>query len=171
MNYSSALIVGAGSGLSASLARAFAKIGMKVALAARPVEKLEPLARETKATIFVCDATDTPTSKNSLSILTAQRQRLTSLYLTPATAHEDHWPTRSARGEIYSGIRFQGFLVAQAAVRRMLPRKRVRSSLPRISQCEGYAQSAPFAMGKFAARPGAEHGSRICTAEFTLPIL
>ena len=40
MNYSSVLIVGAGSGLPASLARAFAKIGMKVALAARTVEKL-----------------------------------------------------------------------------------------------------------------------------------
>src|SRR5215470_6063168 len=58
MDYSSALIVGVGSGLSASLARGFAKMGMKVALAARGVEKLESLARETGAKTFTCDATN-----------------------------------------------------------------------------------------------------------------
>ena len=89
MNYSSALIVGAGSGLSASLARAFAKIGMKVALAARTVEKLEPLARETKGDNLCLRRHETPTSKNYLSILTAQQQRLTSLFITPAIARGD----------------------------------------------------------------------------------
>ena len=44
MTYSTALIVGAGSGLSASLARLFASNGMKVALAARSTEKLAALA-------------------------------------------------------------------------------------------------------------------------------
>ncbi len=46
MNYSSALIVGAGSGLSASLARAFAKAGMKVALAARSTAKLDEFVKD-----------------------------------------------------------------------------------------------------------------------------
>src|SRR5258705_6830939 len=55
-NYRTALIVGAGSGLSASLARLFAKNGMKVALAARSTGKLASLAEETGAQLFACDA-------------------------------------------------------------------------------------------------------------------
>src|SRR5262245_3684862 len=51
-----ALIVGAGSGLSASLARLFARKGMKVAVAARSPGKLDVLARETGARAFACDA-------------------------------------------------------------------------------------------------------------------
>jgi hypothetical protein len=56
MTYSTALIVGAGSGLSASLARLFAGDGMKVALAARSTEKLAALTRDTGAQAFACDA-------------------------------------------------------------------------------------------------------------------
>jgi NADP-dependent 3-hydroxy acid dehydrogenase YdfG len=53
-----ALIVGAGSGLSASIARSFAKAGMKIALAARSVGDLDPLATEIGAATFAADATD-----------------------------------------------------------------------------------------------------------------
>src|SRR5207247_785846 len=53
-----ALIVGAGSGLSASLARLFAKEGMRVALAARDTSKLASLVKETSAFPIACDATD-----------------------------------------------------------------------------------------------------------------
>jgi NAD(P)-dependent dehydrogenase (short-subunit alcohol dehydrogenase family) len=52
-----ALIVGAGSGLSASIARAFAGAGMKVALAARGIDDLGALAAQVGATTFACDAT------------------------------------------------------------------------------------------------------------------
>ena len=52
MEYKSALIVGSGSGLSASLARAFAKAGMAVALAARSTDKLAGLAQETGAKTY-----------------------------------------------------------------------------------------------------------------------
>src|SRR3954466_6167456 len=55
--YQTALIVGAGSGLSASLARLFSVNGMKIALAARSTEKLAGLAAETGAKVFACDAT------------------------------------------------------------------------------------------------------------------
>src|SRR5947199_7363167 len=55
--YRTALIVGAGSGLSASLARLFTKNGMQVALAARSTQKLSGLAAETGARVFACDAT------------------------------------------------------------------------------------------------------------------
>ena len=53
-----ALIVGVGSGLSASLARLFAQEGMQVALAARKLEKLQPLVDEIKARAFYCDASE-----------------------------------------------------------------------------------------------------------------
>ena len=55
--YKTALIVGAGSGLSASLARLFARHGIRVALAARSIEKLGALCTETGALAFTCDAT------------------------------------------------------------------------------------------------------------------
>src|ERR1051326_120855 len=58
-SYRTALIVGAGSGLSASLARAFAKAQITVALAARSVADLASLAAETGAELFACDAVNT----------------------------------------------------------------------------------------------------------------
>src|SRR5271167_1316380 len=56
--YKTALIVGAGEGLSASLARLLAKQGIRVALAARKIEKLGALCNETGARAFACNATD-----------------------------------------------------------------------------------------------------------------
>jgi NAD(P)-dependent dehydrogenase (short-subunit alcohol dehydrogenase family) len=56
--YKNALIVGAGEGLSASLARLFAREGIRVALAARQIEKLGALCTETGARAFACNATD-----------------------------------------------------------------------------------------------------------------
>ncbi len=57
-HYETALIVGAGEGLSASLARLLAKQGLRVALAARSPAKLAALCEETGAKAFACDATD-----------------------------------------------------------------------------------------------------------------
>src|SRR5207244_10826633 len=54
--FDTALIVGAGSGLSASLARLLAREGMKVSLAARSIDDLSGLAGEIGASTFVCDA-------------------------------------------------------------------------------------------------------------------
>src|ERR1700731_5185118 len=56
--YRVALIVGAGSGISASVARGLASAGLKVGLAARNVEKLAPLATEIRAQTFAVDASD-----------------------------------------------------------------------------------------------------------------
>ena len=58
MAYRSALIIGAGSGISASLARALSAAGIKVGLAARNVQKLAELAAETKAQTFAVDAAE-----------------------------------------------------------------------------------------------------------------
>ena len=56
--YKTALIVGAGEGLSASLARLFTREGIRVALAARQTDKLGSLCKETGATAYPCDATN-----------------------------------------------------------------------------------------------------------------
>ena len=56
--YKTALIVGAGPGISASLARRLSALGVGVGLAARDVEKLKGLADETGAKTFAVDATD-----------------------------------------------------------------------------------------------------------------
>src|SRR6516225_2679340 len=53
-----ALIVGTGSGISASFARLLAKDGYRVALVSRNPAKLTQLAAETKATTHSCDAVD-----------------------------------------------------------------------------------------------------------------
>src|SRR5258708_16741188 len=53
-----ALSVGTGEGLSASLARLFAREGIRVALAARKIEKLGALCGETGARAFACNATE-----------------------------------------------------------------------------------------------------------------
>ncbi len=58
MEMRSALIVGVGSGLSASLARLFARNGLQVALASRNPDRLAALARETAAATFACEAAE-----------------------------------------------------------------------------------------------------------------
>ncbi len=50
--YKTALIVGAGAGISASLARRLSTLGVRVGLAARDVEKLKGLANETGAKLL-----------------------------------------------------------------------------------------------------------------------
>jgi len=150
--YTSALIVGAGSGLSASLARLFAKNGMRVALAARATDKLATLAQETKASLHACDATER-----------AQVDRLFAA-LDPAPDVVVYNASYRTRGpfteldpaEVAKAIdvsAFGGFLVAQAAAKRMLPKRRGAILFTGASaSVKGYAQSASFAMGKFALR-------------------
>src|SRR4051794_15736408 len=58
MELKSALIVGVGSGLSASLARLFARNGLQVALASRNPDRLAALAHETAAATFACEAAE-----------------------------------------------------------------------------------------------------------------
>src|SRR5262249_12442235 len=58
VKFNTALIVGAGAGLSASLARALAKDGIKVALAARTTGDLDALVKQTGARALACDATE-----------------------------------------------------------------------------------------------------------------
>ena len=67
-------------------------------------------------------------------------------------------------GEVEKSIRvtaYAGFLVAQAAAKRMLPQGRGAILFTGASaSIKGYAQSAPFAMGKFALRGLAQSMAR-----------
>ncbi len=163
MNYSSALIVGAGSGLSASLARAFAKSGMKVALAARSTDKLSALTKETNAKSYACDATKrTDIDKLFADLDAAATQPDVVVY---NASYRTRGPLIELDpSEVERSIQvsaFAGFLVAQAAVKRMLPRKQGAILFTGASaSIKGYPQSAPFAMGKFALRGLAQSMAR-----------
>src|SRR5262245_62833998 len=56
IKYKTALIVGAGEGLSGPLARLFTRGGIRVALAARQTDKLAALCKATGATAYAWDA-------------------------------------------------------------------------------------------------------------------
>ncbi len=161
--YTSALIVGAGSGLSASLARAFAKAGMSVALAARSAAKLDEFVKATGAKAFNCDAAKRDEVEKLFADLDAAK-------LTPdVVVYNASYRTRGPLveldpAEVAKAIEitaFGAFLVAQAAVKRMLPRKQGAILFTGASaSVKGYAQSAPFAMGKFALRGLAQSMAR-----------
>src|SRR5467141_2078545 len=158
-----ALIVGAGSGLSASIARSFAGAGMKVALAARSVDHLGPLAAKIGATTFAADASD---REAVMGLFADLGNSLGDPY---AVVYNASYRTRGPfvdldPAEVEKSLAvsaFGGFLVAQQAVRRMLPKGFGAILFTGASaSVKGYAQSAAFAMGKFALRGLAQSMAR-----------
>ncbi|HQT86510.1 MAG: oxidoreductase [Acidiphilium sp. 37-64-53] len=158
-----ALIVGAGSGLSASLARLFAGHGLNVALAARTIEKLAPLCAETGARAFTCDAGN---QASVADLFTAVEAAIGSPDVVIYNASgrlrgpiETLDPAGVARALEISA--FGGFLVGQQAARRMIPQHHGAILFTGASaSIKGYPQSAPFAMGKFALRGLAQSMAR-----------
>ena len=153
--YKTALIVGVGEGLSASLTRLFAREKINVALAARKIEKLGALCRETGARAYACDAADAD-QVESLFGLVEREIGAPDLVVYNAGARArgafvDLVPAEVEQALLISA--FGGFLVAQQAARRMLPNKHGAILFTGASaSVKGYAQSSPFAMGKFALR-------------------
>ena len=161
--YRTALIVGVGSGLSASLARVFANAGMKVALAARRVDNLTALAQETGAKAFGCDSTDRVQVAELFVDVEA------ALGAPDVVVYNASYRSRGPFVELnaddvaksLSVTAFGGFLVAQEAAKRMAPKGRGAIFFTGASaSVKGYAQSAPFAMGKFALRGLAQSMAR-----------
>jgi NAD(P)-dependent dehydrogenase (short-subunit alcohol dehydrogenase family) len=161
--YRTALIVGVGSGLSASLARLFSKNGMKVALGARRADGLGALAKEVGGKAFACDATN----PDEVAKLFADVEA--AFGAPDAVVYNASYRTRGPfvelnPDEVAKSIAvsaFGGFLVAQEAVKRMLPKGQGAGRdaghgaiifTGASASVKGYAQSAPFAMGKFALR-------------------
>jgi NAD(P)-dependent dehydrogenase (short-subunit alcohol dehydrogenase family) len=161
--YKIALIVGAGEGLSASLARLFSREGIRVALAARHIEKLGALCAETGARAFACDATE-PDEVERLFGLVEREIGVPDLVVYNAGARAggafvDLVPAEVAQAIAVSA--YGGFLVAQQAAIRMLPNTHGAILFTGASaSVKGYPQSAPFAMGKFALRGLAQSMAR-----------
>jgi NAD(P)-dependent dehydrogenase (short-subunit alcohol dehydrogenase family) len=158
-----ALIVGAGSGLSASLARLLAKDGMRVALAAREPSKLAPLVKEIAAFAVSCDAAE-------LAQVEAMFAAVETKWGIPdLVVYNAGYRVRGPfvgvdPKEVERTIRvtgYAGFLVAQCAAKRMLARGSGAILFTGASaSVKGYAESAPFAMGKFALRGLAQSMAR-----------
>jgi NAD(P)-dependent dehydrogenase (short-subunit alcohol dehydrogenase family) len=159
----SALIVGAGRGLSASLARLFAREGMRVALAARGTAKLAELCRETGARDFACDAVDAgQVAALFAAVDAAIGPPEIVVYNASARARgsiAELVPAEVERALMVSA--FGGFLVAREAAARMLKAGHGAILFTGASaSVKGYPQSAPFAMGKFALRGLAQSMAR-----------
>jgi len=159
-----ALIVGAGSGLSASIARCFAGAGMKITLAARNADKLKPLCEEIGAAALACDASDAGEVEALFASLDASANGAPEVVV--------YNPSYRVRGPLLELVpqevartlmvtAFGGFLVGQQAVRRMADKGRGAIVFTGASaSVKGYARSAPFAMGKFALRGLAQSMAR-----------
>jgi NAD(P)-dependent dehydrogenase (short-subunit alcohol dehydrogenase family) len=158
-----ALIVGVGAGLSAALARLLSKTGYRVALAARNADKLKALAAETGAEVLAADASD-PRAVVDLFATVTRAVGSPELVIYNASYRTrgpfvDLDPAEVAKSIAVSA--YGGFLVGQQAAKAMLPRGRGTIMFTGASaSVKGYAQSAPFAMGKFALRGLAQSMAR-----------
>lgn len=162
-NQETALIVGAGSGLSASLARRFTKEGMAIALAARNPDKLEGLAEETGAKTYACDAS-LPDQVEALFASLRKDQGVPDLVVFNASARARGPIVELDPAAVEQAIKvtcFGGFLIGQAAAKQMLERGQGSILFTGASaSVKGYPQSAPFAMGKFGLRGLAQSMAR-----------
>jgi NAD(P)-dependent dehydrogenase (short-subunit alcohol dehydrogenase family) len=162
-HYETALIVGAGQGLSASLARLFARQGIRVAMAARNASKLDALCRDTGAKAFGCDATD-PDGVARLFEAVERDVGIPDVVVYNASGRARGAFVDLVAADVAQAIAvsaFGGFLVAQQAVKRMLPNNHGAILFTGASaSVKGYPQSAPFAMGKFALRGLAQSMAR-----------
>jgi NAD(P)-dependent dehydrogenase (short-subunit alcohol dehydrogenase family) len=166
--YETALIVGAGEGISASLARLLSQQGLHVALAARNTGKLDALCQDTGAKAFACDATDA----DDVAKLFADVERqigAPDVVIYNASQRARGPFVELAPADVAQSIAvsaFGGFLVAQQALQRMLPKRHGALLFTGASaSIKGFAQSAPFAMGKFALRGMAQSLAREYTPQ------
>jgi NAD(P)-dependent dehydrogenase (short-subunit alcohol dehydrogenase family) len=161
--YETALIVGAGSGLSASLARLLAREGMRVALASRNADKLADLCKQTGAQAFGCDAVD-PAQVATLFDDVERRIGVPDVVVFNASGRTRGPFIGLDAAEVERSLMvsaYAGFLVGQQAARRMVPNGHGAILFTGASaSVKGYAQSAPFAMGKFALRGLAQSMAR-----------
>jgi NAD(P)-dependent dehydrogenase (short-subunit alcohol dehydrogenase family) len=153
----SALIVGAGDGLSASLARVLSREGgYRIVLAARNPGKLAPLTQALDAVGLACDASD-PVQVDALFAQLDQVLRAPPDVVIYNPAARVRGPITEVDAQSVAQAlavtAYGGFLVAQQAARRMLPRGQGALLFTGASaSVKGYAHSAAFAMGKFALR-------------------
>lgn len=141
--------------MSASLARLLAKSGLDVALAARSPGDLADLVAETDAKAFACDASKEDQVQQLFSNVEA------AIGAPDVVIYNASYRTRGPIVELVPAdvekaiavTAFGGFLVAQQAAKRMLPKRHGAIVFTGASaSVKGYAKSASFAMAKFALR-------------------
>ena len=155
MTQKAVLIVGAGSGLSASLARAFNSKGMKIVLAARNIDKLDSLKKEIDALVFKCDSTENKSVQNLFlqtdSIIGTPEIVIYNPSLRIVKPFIEYDPD-----EMLQSIKvnsYGAFLVAHESVKRMLKIGKGNIFFTGSSaSVKSFAKSASFAMGKFGLR-------------------
>src|SRR6185436_18694655 len=159
----SALIVGAGSGISAAFARALHRDGYRVALSARNTDKLAALAKETGAILIAADATKADAVKTLFAEVDRALGPLDVVLYNPSFRTRGPFLDLDPKdvAQALEVTAYGGFLVGQAAARRMVAEGRGAIFFTGASaSVKGYAQSAPFAMGKFALRGLAQSMAR-----------
>jgi NAD(P)-dependent dehydrogenase (short-subunit alcohol dehydrogenase family) len=150
-----ALIIGAGPGISGAFAQALVADGYNVAVAARDLGRLKPLADGIGATPFEADA-------SSAASIVALFERVERELGAPSVVLYN--PSARIRGDLLSldlaaaGVALQttaigALATAQEAARRMLPRRSGSILFTGATAgVKGFARSSVFAMGKFALR-------------------
>src|SRR5216683_3488696 len=163
MTAETALIIGTGPGLSASLARLFASEGMRVALAARRTDKLAALCAEIGARAYACDASK-PGEINALFAAFARDLAVPDIVVYNASYRTRGPLVELEPAEVEKALMvscYGGFLVGQAAAKAMLAQGHGSILLTGASaSVKGYVNSAPFAMGKFGLRGLAQSMAR-----------
>jgi NAD(P)-dependent dehydrogenase (short-subunit alcohol dehydrogenase family) len=161
--YRSALIIGAGPGISGSLTRLLRAADIPVVVASRHAERLAPLVNETGAIALPVDAADATQIERLFAETDARigapeivvynasgRARGPIAELNPSDVEQAVAVT--ALGAFYS---------VQQAAKRMVPARKGAILLTGATAgVKGFALSAPFAMGKFALRGLAQSAAR-----------
>ena len=151
----SVLIVGAGLGLSSSLAKCCADRGMKVALAARNLDKLEAIARETDAELYQCNASSVDDVAELFAGLDASIGTPEMVIYNPSS--RVHGPVQKLDPiKVQDALNitcYGAFLVAQQAAQRMLIQGHGSIFFTGATAgIKGFSNSSVFAMGKFGLR-------------------
>lgn len=158
-----ALIAGAGTGFSGSMARALAARGARVALASRDPARLGGIAGETGARAYACDVADEASVTGLFEAVDRDLGAPAFVMFNPSARVRGPFAELAAQ-DVRRALEvsaFGGFLVARQAVPRMLAAGEGRILLTGASaSVKGYAKSAPFAMGKFALRGMAQSMAR-----------
>ncbi len=161
--YRCALIIGAGPGISASLARRLSQIGVQVGLAARDAEKLRPLAAETAAAVFAVDAAQ-PAAVAQLFLDMDRQVAEPDIVIYNASSRVAGPLSSVDPAAVEKSIAitaFGAFLAAQQAAKRMEQKRHGAIFFTGASAgMKGFAQSAAFAMGKFGLRGLAQSAAR-----------
>ncbi|RUA18319.1 MAG: oxidoreductase [Alphaproteobacteria bacterium] len=151
----SVLIVGVGSGLSASLARLCASKSMKIVLAARNIEKLEDLINETNADAYACDSSNIESVENLFKEMDKKIGTPNLVIYNPSARIKGGITELDAKKtqDAINVTCFGAFLVAKEAAKRMIKRKSGSIFFTGASAgVKGFANSSVFAMGKFGLR-------------------